>query len=532
MGELVAPESGRASIQHPSLAPGALEPRNSIAAKSAASAALGATAAARRSSTSADTESFDGHLAAIDAAMPSIKEAPMFAADSSRSLDHSLSEANLRAFSSQSLDGSFSKRQLTSMRSMQSEASHDGSKKRTIRHSLSGKLTPTAALATSSTYSGRYATKQLSGKASPAQIDGALSPRRSLLVSPTASVHGGQPSSSQQSSISGSGRPATAVESDDRPGTTLAGAAAVLKSQTRPSSVDGAGWHLATGDGLPFSPRGSLVASSGGSRTLRPITSQQEALFDAEGNMLPRPDWQPDSAQTGLTASAPPAAPVSAAGAETASKVKQKFQFQTDLGLKSKAGPLNGAETDPDGIPARQRSPAKQGMLSIVMFPCFCLRPRTTSAEEPNPEGSLRQRFAAKQGTAVTQAAAHSKSIAVPKSALKQKQPNSMALDMGKPDWELGSQVHQPEAVTSSDVDLPEAGEPEGEGQGGRSLQGAISLAPIRSGLASATTDQTSLQQVLEVTSCFLLGWSPIPCSLHLLTRHHAAFVLCVFNSW
>ena len=515
MGDPVAPETSRANTQHPTLAPSHSELKSSIITRPAAATASAAPTAAPTASNSAVSSGTDGPLATDAAAMAHTKEAQPFAAEPSRPLDHSLSEANLGAFSSQPLEGSTSKRQLTTIHSMQSEASNDVAKKRTMRHSLSGKSsTPSAATATASTtYSGRYATRQLSGRASPGLADGSVSPRRSGVSSPTASVHGG---SVQHSSRSGSGRPATAVEGDIRPEATLAGAAAVLKSHARPSSVDGAGWHLATGDGLPFSPRGSLVASSGGSRTLRPITSQQEALFDAEGNMLPRPIWQAPHADALQTDTA--ALQTQAAAPQPWSKMKQKFQFEADAehrhGAQSKT-PLTSLDTAGDeGIPAKLKHPAKHGMLSIVMFPCFCLRPRTTSSEHPDPhadphpdpQGSLRQRFAVKEGTAAGQAAVNSKGMPVPKSALKQKQPNGpMSSDLGKQDWDLGTQIHPADAAHAGDVQLSEVAGQVEDAPGGRSLQGAVSLAPKRTGLAGDQANQSSLQQVVEVilkTSC------------------------------
>ena len=516
MGDPVAPESRRTSTQHHSLASSHSELKSSITTKPAATTASAASAAAPTVLSSTTADSDDGHSAMVDAAMPCVKEVQLFTAEPSRLLDHSLSEASLGALSSQPLEGSASKRQLTSIHSMQSEASHDVAKRRTMRHSLSGKSTnPLSAVATpSTTYSGRYATRQLSGRASPGLTDGAVSPKRSGFSSPTASIHGGQAASVQQSSRSGSGRPATAVESN----ATLAGAAAVLKSHARPSSVDGAGWHLATGDGLPFSPRGSLVASSGGSRTLRPITSQQEALFDAEGNMLPRPIWQApqaDPLQTLTAASPTEGASSSAAGLQPGSKTKQKFQFMADAdhrnAAQSKVTVTSPDTAGDDTIPAKQKHPAKHGMLSIVMFPCFCLRPRTTSTEHPDPQGSLRQRFATKEGTPASQAAASSKAMPAPKSALKQKQPNGpLASDTGKPDWDLGTQIHSAHAAHADDVQLLEAAGQGRDSPEGRSLQGAVSLAPKRCGLAG---DQSSQQQVVEVILTSLSPLSGTPCS-------------------
>ena len=535
LGEVAGSDSSRVTTQNPNLAGGRTGSRNRAAMQPAADvgrADSGVGLAEPRSTTLAD------NTVPLNAAgsMPTLAEEarqPLFnslseadpAAPSSQPLQGRASKPRLSSMQessseslegsalrqqvispeaslSQSLENSASKRQLTSVHSMQSDTAHDGSKKRIARHSLSGKLTaPPGALVSSSTYSSRYATKQLSGKASPSSTDGALSPRRSLLASPAASVHGGLPATLQLPNKPGSSKP---TKGDDWSGATLAGAAAVLKSHTRPSSIDSAGWHLATGDGLPFSPRGSLVASSGGSRTLRPIASQQEALFDAEGNMLPQPDGQPQQAEPAAQtdSKADQVALVSAAGAELSITDKQKLQ---NSGPDSKTR-LTSADTAAAGsLPAKQKPPAKHGMLSMVMFPCFCLRPRTTSAEDPYPQGSLRQRFAAKGAAAAAagpQPALGSKSGPVSGSALKQKQPSdSVGSDTGASDWDLGTEVHRAGAADAADVHLSEKAVQEEEAQDSRSLQGAISLAPRRTGLAAQQPQQAALQQALEVIS-------------------------------
>lgn len=538
LGEAVGSDSSRAGTQNLNLARGTTESRSSATTGPAADVeAVDSGAALAESRSTAVPDSivpFDaaGSVSSLKAVsnleaearqpLSSLSEADL-AAPSSQLLQGSTSKVQLTSTEelasqslegaskqqlisqepspSQSLENSASKRQLTSMHSMQSDNAHDGSKKRMVRHSLSGKL-PTApgALVSSSTYSSRYATKQLSGKASPSSIDGALSPRRSLLASPAASIHGGLPATLQLPNKPGSSKPA---KGDDRPGATLAGAAAVLKSHgSRPSSVDGAGWHLATGDGLPFSPRGSLVASSGGSRTLRPIASQQEALFDAEGNMLPRSERHSQQAEpTDQTDSkADQVAPGSTAGAEPPIMDKPKLH---DSSPESKTR-LTSADTA-GSLPTKQKPPAKHGMLSMVMFPCFCLRPRTTSAEDPYPQGSLRQRFAAKEAAAAAagpQPALGSKGGPVPRSTLKHKQPSdSVVSDVGASDWDLGTEVDRAGAAEAADVCLSLKAVQEEEGQDGRSLHGAISLAPKRGGLAAQEPQQAILQQASEVIS-------------------------------
>ena len=533
LGEVAASDCTRASTENKT------ESRSGAAMRSTADVgAADSSAALAESRSTAIADSTVPFRAA--GSMPTLKAVPLLDVEACQPLPNSLSEADLAAPSSQplqggtlklqlssaeelssqllegasrlqlisqestpsqSLESSASKRQLTSVHSMQSDTMHDGSKKRIVRHSLSGKLTsPPGALVSSSTYSSRYATRQLSGKASPSSTDGALSPRRSLLASPAASIHGGLPTTLQLSNKPGSSKPA---KGDDRPEATLAGAADLLKIHARPSSIDGAGWHLATGDGLPFSPRGSLVASSGGSRTLRPIASQQEALFDAEGNMLPRPQGQPQQAEPAAQTDSKTdqIAPGSAAGAEL---IKQKLQ---NPGPDSKTM-LNSADTAAGGgLPAKQKPPAKHGMLSMVMLPCFCLRPRTTSAEDPYPQGSLRQRFAAKEAAAAgPPPALANKGGTVPRSALKQKQPSdNVAPGVGSPDWDLGTEVHRTDAAAAADVHLFEKAVQGEEAQDGRSLQGAISLAPKRNGLAAQQPQQTTLQQASEVIYWFSL---------------------------
>lgn len=511
MGESGVPEPGRASIQNitPELAKS--ESKSGAITKSGGNleaTVSGAASAVRSSTTTADSEHTDGHLVAGDATGLPGKAAMTTDAEGLQSLQYNASLAHLEAaftqaqegstsqqqltdldsLTRQSLDSSASKRQLTSVHSMQNESALDSSKKRTVRHSLSGKIsTLPAAVPTSSSYSGRYATRQLSGKASPASTDDGVSPRRSLLASPAVSIHGGLPAAVQHPSKPGSIKPPSGVRGDDGPGATLAGAVAVLKSHARPSSVDGAGWHLATGDGLPFSPRGSLVASSGGSRTLRPITSQQEALFDAEGNMLSRNQGQPGAAQTG-----------------------GKTDIQQGSAPGSKTVSAGAVNAEAGSLPAKQKIPAKHGMMSVVMWPCFCMRSRTTSVEDPYLQGSLRQQFADKEAAAGAHSTLASKGMPTLKAAVKQKQPGSdMGSDVGGRDWDLGTKVHEADSADAADVQLSEAENP---GEDGRRLQGAISLAPKHGGLAGSQPHQAPLQEAPEVIS-----WS-LPC-------HHQCIV-------
>ena len=323
------------------------------------------------------------------------------------------------------------------------------------------------------------------------------------MTSPTASVHGGQGIPAHLAGRLSGGRPAAAVGADDRPGQTLAGAAAMLsgKMHARPSSSEGAGWHLATGDGLPFSPRGSLVASSGGSRTLRPIASQQEALFDAEGNLLPRHDGPHQEAEGAQSHTAQPLdKPATAADA-----AKLKAKAQSKLGTKQSIKQDEESAPQQDLISAKiaekdARHKPKHGMLSIVMFPCLCMRPRTTSTEDPYLHGSLRQRYSDKEVSSPVQMASLSgKGMPAPKSALKQKQLGSaLVTEPSNAGWDLGTHVHQADAVgtDSSEVELREAEDGQDEEQTGRSLQGAISLAPKRAGLTDTRESHGSLQEV------------------------------------
>ncbi|KAL0018438.1 hypothetical protein WJX77_007588 [Trebouxia sp. C0004] len=400
------------------------------------------------------------------------QEMPRLSLEGSPQLDHSLREANLGSLSSRSLDAS--KRQLTSLHSMQSKPSQEASKKRAVRHSASGKI---AVPGPSGSYSSRYANRQLSGKASPLPSESGLSSgKRSLVTSPTASVHGGQGIPAHLAGRLSGGRPATAAGADDRPGQTLAGAAATLsgKMHARPSSPEGAGWHLATGDGLPFSPRGSLVASSGGH----------------EGHNLEAEGVQLHTAQ--------PMAKPAAAG--DAAKLKAKAQSK----LGAKQGMDTGSAPQQDLINAKMaekdaRHKPKHGMLSIVMFPCICMRPRTTSAEDPYLHGSLRQRYADKEVASPPQMASlSSKGMLASKSTLKQKQLGSaLVTDPSNAGWDLGTHVHQADAAgtDSSEVELREAEDGQSEEQTGKSLQGAISLAPKRGGFADAKEAHGSLQE-------------------------------------
>ena len=397
---------------------------------------------------------------------------------------------------------------------------------------------PSGGSATSGGYTSRYATRQLSlsGRASPILSETATSGKRSLIASPTGSLHGGQASVVQLFGKSGVGRLAPAVGAEEQPGMTLAGAAAVLKNHARPSALEGAGWHLATGDGLPFSPRGSLVASSGGSRSLQPIASQQEALFDAEGNRLPRqmPVQQAEVLRSDLagafedTASQPScdfAAP--AAVSVDASKVKHKGH--TNFGAKQEFQAAASKKQDLIGTKVAEHDEAdvrhkpKHRMLSIVMFPCFCLQPRTVSAEDPYSHGSLRQRYTAKETSALTasdQVKSGGKGMPAPKSVLKQKQPPTALLtEPSRVDWDLGTQVHQADqagaAVSTADVQLAVATEQQAEALPGTSLQGAISLAPKRAGFANAQGVPASLQTVHTPHNCcsvLCFVCSPWPC--------------------
>lgn len=132
------------------------------------------------------------------------------------------------------------------------------------------------------TYSARYATRQLSISGVRSPPAAATPERRSFLASPATSIHGSPVPQSGKSARANSPLPPL-----PHPANVLAGAAAALSghgSHARPSAMEGSGWHMATADGLPFHPKGSLVASSGGSRTLRPITSQQVGIASSTCN--------------------------------------------------------------------------------------------------------------------------------------------------------------------------------------------------------------------------------------------------------
>ena len=501
MGELTSQEPTRRASQLTASAASTakLESGNSLSVMPASTAVADTNKeAVTDSNTAAEQPTI------LSSAESSLQEVPRLSLEGSRQLDHSLSEANLGSLSSRSLDSS--KRQLTSLHSMQSKPAQEASKKRAVRHSASGKI---AVPGPNGSYSSRYANRQLSGKASPIPSESGLSScKRSLVTSPTASVHGGQGIPAHLAGRLSGGRPATAVGADDRPGQTLAGAAAMLsgKMHARPSSSEGAGWHLATGDGLPFSPRGSLVASSGGSRTLRPITSQQEALFDAEGNMLPRYDGPHQEAEGVQSHTAQPVDKPAAA----ADAAKLKAKAQSKLGAKQSVKQDEESAPQQDLISAKiaekdARHKPKHGMMSIVMFPCLCMRPRTTSTEDPYLHGSLRQRYSDKEvSSPIQMASLSSKGMPAPKSALKQKQLGSaLVTEPSNAGWDLGTHVHQADAAgtDSREVELREVEDGQGEEQTGRSLQGAISLAPKRAGLTDAKEAHGSLQEVHLLSS-------------------------------
>ena len=498
MGELTSQEPTRRASQLTTSAASTakLESGNSLSVMPASTAVADTNKeAVTNSNTAAEQPTI------LSSAESSLQEVPRLSLEGSRQLDHSLSEANLGSLSSRSLDSS--KRQLTSLHSMQSKPAQEASKTRAVRHSASGKI---AVPGPNGSYSSRYANRQLSGKASPIPSESGLSSgKRSLVTSPTASVHGGQGIPAHLAGRLSGGRPATAVGADDRPGQTLAGAAAMLsgKMHARPSSSEGAGWHLATGDGLPFSPRGSLVASSGGSRTLRPITSQQEALFDAEGNMLPRYDGPHQEAEGVQSHTAQPVDKPAAAA--DAAKLKAKAH-----GAKQSVKQDEESAPQQDLISAKiaekdARHKPKHGMMSIVMFPCLCMRPRTTSTQDPYLHGSLRQRYSDKEvSSPIQMASLSSKGMPAPKSALKQKQLGSaLVTEPSNASWDLGTHVHQADAAgtDSSEVELREVEDGQGEEQTGRSLQGAISLAPKRAGLTDAKEADGSLQEVHLLSS-------------------------------
>ena len=409
-------------------------------------------------------------------------QVPSRFAESARRLDHSLSEANLQSLStcSRSLEGS------------QGDSTQSGAKRRVFRHSLSGKGTPSGGLNAQASYTSRYATRQVSGRSSPVHSDTASSGKRSLISSPATSVHGGQDPLMQ--SFGKSNKASTAVAADSGSGATLAGAAAVLKSHVRPSASEGVGWHLATGDGLPFSPRGSLVASSGGSRTLRPITSQQEALFDADGNQLPRYQAQPLQSDLEVLPEGT-AAPLAAAKTSPPAKGKTPSQ-QGD----------SQSQADLIGVNAAKQK-SKHSMLSIIAFPCFCMRPTPTSAEDPFTHGSLRERFAAKDATGKDAAAQKQFNSKATKPALKQKGQSNNALltEASRADWDLGTHVEAADAAAPSKWNTNEwqtaqaVDESLGEAKG-PGLQGAVSLAPKRA--LDGSKAHVSSQ---EVCICWLL---------------------------
>lgn len=339
------------------------------------------------------------------------------------------------------------------------------------------------------TYSGRYATRQgsISIKSPPA----AATPERrpSMLTSPTASIHGGasHPVQSPSPKVGKPGGPLPQETQSSHAGSVLAGAAAKLRATAAPSAAEGQGWHMATADGLPFCPKGSLVASSGGSRALLTITSQQEALFDTDGNQLPR---------DGSTVPRQLVAP--AAAVSDSSELSQSAQAagKTDSNsIVNSSKHLPGIAPQAAG-PAKA-APPKRGILQLALSPCFCFRPRTQSSEDAYPQQSLRNTFTpatattAKAPTAQVPATALTSKAALPvkASSTQAEPPAAFALKAkGRPDGGMSSDeaeypgwdLKAEQLSTGVASSLQELG---GSRRGALhaadpSLQGAISLAP------------------------------------------------------
>lgn len=246
-----------------------------------------------------------------------------------------------------------------------------------------------------------------------------------------------------------------------------------------------------------------------GMAVVQPCLLLQEALFDAEGNMLPRENMAQMQSQLGSTAqtTTAPAAALQGSkheGPAVVAKSAAATSSQMQPGSTSKASSSVALEQNSD------KQKPKQGMLQLA---CFCFRPRTRSTEDPYPQESLRDRFAPKPDAGA--AAAKAGIVANPVSdkvaeAISTKAAGSgQAVEGGaagggalkskggvpagglargetaKPDWALKAEQHFEDAAdadASSASDRHSTGEVEEVLEG--PLQGAISLAP-KHGLAA-----------------------------------------------
>lgn len=258
----------------------------------------------------------------------------------------------------------------------------------------------------------------------------------------------------------------------------------------------------------------------------------QEALFDAEGNMLPREDTAQKQA---LPASSTPAAQASAAAPSTISDSKAASERQGIVATKAAPPVVNDRALSG---PAKQQP--KQGVLQLA---CFCFRPRTRSADDPYPQGSLRDRFAAKPASTAAKSdqaamlvndqatnivgskrastdsseikdavsgkvadAKSSKSVAlvsnkaeVPGGLILKAKGPSQGLESDKTapnDWDLKAEQQQTEAAVAASMQETEGGSDTLQFSSEPLLQGAVSLAP-KTGLAAArsTSDDRSSRE-------------------------------------
>ena len=227
--------------------------------------------------------------------------------------------------------------------------------------------------------------------------------------------------------------------------------------------------------------------------------------------MLPRENTTQMQSQLGSTAqtSTTPAAALQGSkheGPSVGAKSAAATSSQVQLGSTSKASSSVAPEANSD------KQKPKQGMLQLA---CFCFRPRTRSTEDPYPQESLRDRFAAKHKPDAAGAAAKAGVVANPvcdkvADAISTKAAGSgQAVEVGaseggalkskggapagglargetaKPDWALKAEQHFEDAAgadASSASDRHSTGEVEEVLDG--PLQGAISLAP-KHGLAA-----------------------------------------------
>lgn len=259
----------------------------------------------------------------------------------------------------------------------------------------------------------------------------------------------------------------------------------------------------------------------------------QEALFDAEGNLLPRED----TARKQLL-------PESRPQAATTFASSQHNIAHSTLEGKNQAGKASTTGSQTVNAAGSSKEQSKKGMLQLA---CFCFRPRTRSADDPYPQGSLRDRFAAKSTaagsaakadapvTAASNKASDAFSNAVSSKAANADSNRAAAIsskaglgasgEMGlkgtgglpaeggaagglargetaSSDWDLKAEQQQTEAAVAASMQDCEAGSTEVQSSIEALLQGAISLAP-KHGITAAcsSSDDDATEEADHATS-------------------------------